>query len=68
MSVDIVFICDRCGCSEHVDGEEPSRVLAMYTPPGWGSSNSGFKTPYRWLCEFCNRLGKSLAADQESLP
>ncbi len=63
MSVDIVFLCDRCGCSEHVDGDQPSKLLGLYTPPGWGAGNSGFATPYNWLCEFCNRLGKSLGGE-----
>ena len=53
MSVDIVFICDRCGCSEHVDCYEPSRVLSAYVPQGWGAQNSGHNTPYKWHCEAC---------------
>lgn len=55
MSVTVVFICDRCGCADHVDGEEPSRVLSMYTPGGWSAQNSGFNTPYKWLCAVCTR-------------
>lgn len=55
MSVNISFFCDVCDDREHVDGFEPSRVVSMYLPTGWGMRNSGHNTPYIVTCPACTR-------------
>lgn len=55
MSVNISFFCDVCDDREHVNGDEPSRVVSMYLPTGWGMRNNGHGTPYKVACPACNR-------------
>jgi hypothetical protein len=50
MSVVIRWECDHCGRDADITAEEPSRVLSMYMPQGWGQANTGFRTPYKTFC------------------
>jgi len=50
MSVEVRWECDNCGRDTYIAAEEPSRVLSMYMPQGWGQANTGFNTPYRTFC------------------
>ena len=56
MSVDIVFICDRCGCSDHVRGSEPLRPLSQYIPEGWNGYRFDIEPDTVWFCEVCSQV------------